>query len=186
MKQYDKIVSSIEEPNINSLWLKDKKIWYFENGWKQLYDKDTVYELPVASTTTLGGIKQATNISNVFSIDSFGVAKLDMGVYSALTAGYKMMSSWVGYVGFHPLDFLSSDSRQSPEACYNAVFNTAQGYWGGIFTECSIKPLVDWLTETHLPEKGYVKEETLTAKITELETTIADLTARLEALEGGI
>ncbi len=95
MKKIESIVESSIAPSTNCLWLKDGSLNYFSSsGWKpikgvstinwdnvegkpnfatvatsgsynDLVDVPSAYELPAATTTKLGGVKQANAISNV-------------------------------------------------------------------------------------------------------------------------
>lgn len=42
MKKIENIVISETEPNINSLWIHDGKLLYFDGGWKELYKRNNV------------------------------------------------------------------------------------------------------------------------------------------------
>lgn len=68
MKTIRTLVISPNAPNTNSVWLYKGTMKYFNNGeWETVEGDSEPYVLPAAITNTIGGVKQATNVSNLAS-----------------------------------------------------------------------------------------------------------------------
>ena len=54
------------DPYINSVWLYKGTMKYFNNGeWETIGGEPEPYVLPAATTSTIGGVKKATNVGNL-------------------------------------------------------------------------------------------------------------------------
>ena len=66
MKTIRTLVISPNAPDTNSVWLYKGTMKYFNNGeWETVGDDSEPYVLPKATTNEIGGVKQATNVSNL-------------------------------------------------------------------------------------------------------------------------
>lgn len=66
MKTLRTLKISPNAPDINSVWLYKGTMKYFNNGeWETIGGDSEPYVLPKATTSIMGGVKQATNVSNL-------------------------------------------------------------------------------------------------------------------------
>ena len=66
MKTIRTLVISPDAPDTNSVWLYKGTMKYFNNGeWETVGGDSGPYILPKATTSEMGGVKQATNVSNL-------------------------------------------------------------------------------------------------------------------------
>ena len=66
MKTLRTLKISPNAPDINSVWLYKGTMKYFNNGeWETIGGKPEPYVLPAATTSTIGGVKKATNVGNL-------------------------------------------------------------------------------------------------------------------------
>lgn len=66
MKTIRTLVISPDAPSTNSVWLNKGTAKYFNNGeWTAIGGDSEPYVLPAATTSTIGGVKKATNITNL-------------------------------------------------------------------------------------------------------------------------
>lgn len=64
MKHFNSIVVQSTPPPINTIWLNDGILRYFDNGkWNTVGEQEkTEYILPTATTSRLGGVKKSSGI----------------------------------------------------------------------------------------------------------------------------
>lgn len=66
MKTIRTLVISPNAPDTNSVWLYKGTMKYFNNGeWETVGGDSEPYVLPKATTIKIGGVLQATNVSNL-------------------------------------------------------------------------------------------------------------------------
>lgn len=66
MKTLRTLKISPNAPDINSVWLYKGTMKYFNNGeWETIEGESEPYVLPAATTSTIGGVKKATNVGNL-------------------------------------------------------------------------------------------------------------------------
>lgn len=66
MKTIRTLKVSPNAPDTNSVWLYKGTAKYFNNGkWETIGGESEPYVLPAATTNTIGGVKQATNVGNL-------------------------------------------------------------------------------------------------------------------------
>ena len=66
MKTIRTLVVSPNAPDTNSIWLYKGTMKYFNNGeWETVGDESEPYVLPAATTSTIGGVRKATNVGNL-------------------------------------------------------------------------------------------------------------------------
>lgn len=66
MKTLRTLKISPNAPDINSVWLYKGTMKYFNNGeWETIGGESEPYVLPKATTSTIGGVKQATNVGDL-------------------------------------------------------------------------------------------------------------------------
>lgn len=66
MKRLNGIVESEFVPSTNDLWLNKGTLKYFgPNGWTDVKVNIKELNIPTATTKVVGGVKQATNVSNL-------------------------------------------------------------------------------------------------------------------------
>ena len=66
MKTLRTLKISPNAPDINSVWLYKDTMKYFNNGkWETIGGEPEPYVLPAATTSTIGGVKKATNVDNL-------------------------------------------------------------------------------------------------------------------------
>lgn len=66
MKTIRTLVISPNAPDTNSVWLNKGTAKYFNNGeWTTIGGDSEPYVLPAATTSTIGGVKKATNVANL-------------------------------------------------------------------------------------------------------------------------
>lgn len=102
MRRFEAVIQSENAPSTSSLWLKDKKLWFFEGGWKPIqgaFDIDEnkniveIEKLLIGNKSFLGENKiDATSIVEYFidaiksqaPIPSSGTATVDKGLVGVL------------------------------------------------------------------------------------------------------
>lgn len=102
MRRFEAVIQSEDSPGTGSLWLKDKKLWFFEGGWKPIqgaFDVDEnkniveIEKLLIGNKSFLGENKiDATSIVEYFidaiksqaPIPSSGTATVDKGLVGVL------------------------------------------------------------------------------------------------------
>ena len=66
MKTIRTLKVSPNAPDTNSVWLYKGTMKYFNNGeWETIGGEPEPYVLPAATTSTIGGVKQATNVGDL-------------------------------------------------------------------------------------------------------------------------
>lgn len=66
MKTIRTLVISPNAPDTNSVWLYKGTMKYFNNGeWETVGGDSEPYVLPKATTSAIGGVLQATNVSDL-------------------------------------------------------------------------------------------------------------------------
>ena len=66
MKTIRTLVISPNAPDTNSVWLNKGTAKYFNNGeWTTIGGDLEPYVLPAATTSTIGGVKKAANVTNL-------------------------------------------------------------------------------------------------------------------------
>ena len=66
MKTIRTLKISPNAPDTNSVWLYKGTMKYFNNGeWETIGGEPEPYVLPAATTSTIGGVKKATNVGDL-------------------------------------------------------------------------------------------------------------------------
>lgn len=102
MRRFEAVIQSETAPNTSSLWLRNRKLWYFEGGWKPVEgafdvkenkELDAIEKLLIGNSSFLGEDKvDPTSIIKYFAgainsqapIPSSGTANIDKGLIGVL------------------------------------------------------------------------------------------------------
>lgn len=102
MRRFEAVIQSENAPSTSSLWLKDKKLWFFEGGWKPVQgafdveenkDLTEIEKLLIGDRSFLGEDKVdaasiveyfAQAISSQAPIPSLGIASVENGLIGVL------------------------------------------------------------------------------------------------------
>lgn len=95
MRRINSIVESEFTPSKNDIWLYKGTLKYFgPNGWTNLKADIESIKVPEATTTTIGGVKKAANITNLATASELPavITKVNAILSALKTAGIMVNS----------------------------------------------------------------------------------------------